>query len=266
MIKTAIMGVAGRMGGRILSLLMEEEGVKVIGATERKGHSVMGRDAGMITGGEGIGVLVSDRIEEAAFDADVIVDFTAPIATLANAEYASKTGKAMVIGTTGFSEDEKKKVESLARGFPCVMSPNMSIGVNVMFEVAKRLAQSLGDEFDVEIIEAHHRLKADSPSGTALKLGEIVAESLGRDFKKVARFERYGRIGERGKDEIGIQTIRGGDVVGEHTLIFCGIGERLEFTHRALSRDNFARGAIRALKWVVGKPPGIYTMKDVLGI
>src|SRR5579884_3823769 len=242
MIKTAIIGVAGRMGGRILSLLREEEGVKVIGATERKGHSVMGRDAGMVAGGEGIGVLVSDRIEEAAFDADVIVDFTAPVATLANAEYASKTGKAMVIGTTGFSEDEKKKVESLARGFPCVMSPNMSIGVNVMFEVAKRLAQSLGDEFDVEIIEAHHRLKADSPSGTAL------------------------RLGERGKDEIGIQTIRGGDIVGEHTLIFCGIGERLEFAHRALSRDNFARGAIRALKWVVGKPPGIYTMKDVLGI
>jgi 4-hydroxy-tetrahydrodipicolinate reductase len=145
------------------------------------------------------------------------------------------------------------------------MSPNMSIGVNVMFEVAKKLAEFLGHEFDVEIIEAHHRFKADSPSGTALKLGEVVAEALGRDFKKVARFERYGRIGERGKEEIGIQAIRGGDIIGEHTLIFCGVGERVEFTHRALSRDNFARGAIRALKWVVGKPPGIYTMKDVLG-
>lgn len=266
MIKVAITGVAGRMGRRILSLLREEQGIKIIGATERKDHSVMGRDAGVVAGGEQIGVLVSDRIEEAAFDADVIVDFTAPVATLAHAEYASKTGKAMVIGTTGFSEDEKKKLESLAKRFPCVMSPNMSIGVSVMFEVAKKLAQSLGDEFDVEIIEAHHRFKADSPSGTALKLGEIVAEALGRDFKKVSRFERYGRIGERGKDEIGIQTIRGGDIVGEHTLIFCGIGERVELAHRALSRDNFARGAIRALKWVVGRPPGIYTMKDVLGI
>jgi 4-hydroxy-tetrahydrodipicolinate reductase len=266
MIKTAIAGVAGRMGGRILSLIREEEGIKIMGATERPGHPVIGKDAGVCAGGEQIGILVSDRIEEAAFDADVVVDFTAPVAALANAEYASKTGKAMVIGTTGFSEDEKKKLESLAKDFPSVMSPNMSIGVNVMFEVAKMLAEFLGHGFDVEIIEAHHRFKADSPSGTALKLGEVVAEALGRDFKKVARFERYGRIGERGKEEIGIQTIRGGDVVGEHTLIFYGVGERVEFIHRALSRDNFARGAIRALKWVVGKPPGIYTMKDVLGI
>ncbi len=266
MIKTTITGVAGRMGGRILSLLMEEEGIEIIGAIERERHPVVGKDAGVVAGGEQIGVLVSDRIEQAASDADVVVDFTAPGPTLGNAEYASKTGKAMVIGTTGFSEDEKKKIESLAKGFPCVISPNMSIGVNVMFEVASKLAQFLGDEFDVEIVEAHHRFKPDSPSGTALKLGEVVAEALARDFKEVARFERYGRIGERRKDEIGIQTIRGGDIVGEHTLMFCGIGERVEFTHRALSRDNFARGAIRALKWVVGKPPGIYTMRDVLGI
>lgn len=266
MIKIAITGVGGRMGGRILSLLREEDGIEIAGATEKEGHPVIGKDAGVVAGGERIGVLVSDRIEEAAFDADVVVDFTSPVATLANAEYASKTGRAMVIGTTGFSEDEKKKLEGLVKGFPCVMSTNMSIGVNVMFEVAKRLAQFLGDEFDVEIVEAHHRFKADSPSGTALKLGEVVAEALGRDFRKVARFERYGRIGERGRDEIGIQTIRGGDIVGEHTLIFCGIGEMVELTHRAFSRDNFARGAIRALKWVVGKPPGIYTMKDVLGI
>lgn len=266
MIKTAITGVAGRMGGRILSLLREEEGIKIVGATEREEHSVIGKDAGVVAGGEQIGVLVFHGIEEAAFNADVLVDFTVPGATLSNAEYASKTGKAMVIGTTGFSDDEKKQLEGLAKGFSCVLSPNMSIGVNVMFEVARKLAQSLGDEFDVEIVEAHHRFKVDSPSATALKLGEVVAEALGRDFKKAVRFERYGRIGERRKDEIGIQTIRGGDIVGEHTLIFCGIGERVEFIHRALNRDNFARGAIRALKWVVGKPPGIYTMKDVLGI
>jgi 4-hydroxy-tetrahydrodipicolinate reductase len=266
MIKVAIAGVAGRMGGRILSLIREEDGIKIVGAVEREGHPSVGKDAGAVVGGAEIKVLVSDRIEEAAACADAIVDFTTPGATLRHAEYASETGKSMVIGTTGFSEDEKKVLERFAWSFPCVMSPNMSIGVNVMFEVAKRIAVSLGDEFDVEIIEAHHRHKADSPSGTALRLGEVVAEALGRDFKKVGRFERYGRIGERKKDEIGIQTIRGGDIIGEHTLIFCGIGERIEFTHRALSRDNFAKGAIRALNWVVGKPPGIYTMKDVLGI
>ena len=149
MIKTAITGVAGRMGGRILSLLMEEEGIKIMGAIEREGHPVVGKDVGVVAGGGQIGVLVSDGIEEAAFDADVVVDFTVPGATLSNAEYASKTGKAMVIGTTGFSEDEKKQIEGLAKGFPCVMSPNMSIGVNVMFEVASKLAQFLGDEFDV---------------------------------------------------------------------------------------------------------------------
>jgi len=266
MIKVAITGVAGRMGGRILSLLREEDGIKIVGATEKEGHSSIGKDAGIVTGGMEIGIKVLDRIELGAIDADVIIDFTAPSATLTHALYASKKGKAMVVGTTGFLEEERKRFEKLTKEFPCVISPNMSIGVNVMFEVSKMIAGYLGTEFDVEIIEAHHKHKADSPSGTALRLGEAIAEALGRDFKKVARFERHGRIGERGKEEIGIQAIRGGDIIGDHTVIFCGTGERIEFTHRALSRDNFAMGAIRALKWVVGKPPGIYTMKDVLGI
>jgi 4-hydroxy-tetrahydrodipicolinate reductase len=266
MIKVAIAGVAGRMGGKILLLLQEENVIEIVGTMEKEGHRVVGKDAGMFVGGMEIGVRVSDRIEEAASKADAIIDFTTPSATLAHAEYASKKNKAMVIGTTGFSRQEQKRLEELAKGFPCVMSPNMSIGVNVMFEVAKRLAELLGDEFDIEIIEAHHRYKADSPSGTALRLGEVVAEALRRDFKEVGRFERHGRIGERKKEEIGIQTIRGGDIIGEHTVIFCGVGERMELTHRATNRDNFARGSIRALKWVVGRPPGIYTMKDVLGI
>jgi dihydrodipicolinate reductase len=266
MIKVAVAGVAGRMGVRILSLLQNEDGVSVTGATEKEGHPALGKDVGIIAGLKELGVRVSDKIDTAAEGADAIIDFTIPISTLGNAEYASRTGKSMVIGTTGFSEEEKRRLEKLAEGFPCLMSPNMSIGVNVMFEVAKRIAEFLGDEFDVEIIEAHHRYKADSPSGTALRLGEEIADALGRDFKEAARFDRYGRIGERKKDEIGIQTVRGGDIVGEHTVMYCGVGERIELTHRALSRDNFARGAIRALKWVVGKPPGIYTMKDVLGI
>ena len=266
MIKVAITGVAGRMGGRILSLLQEEDGIKIVGATEKEGHSSIGKDIGNLAGGVKIGVQVSDRIEVAATNADAIIDFTTAAGTLSNAFYASKKGKAMVVGTTGFLEEERKRFEKLTKEFPCVISPNMSIGVNVMFEVSKMIAGYLGTEFDVEIIEAHHKHKADSPSGTALRLGEAIAEALGRDFKKVARFERHGRIGERGKEEIGIQAIRGGDIIGDHTVIFCGTGERIEFTHRALSRDNFAMGAIRALKWVVGKPPGIYTMKDVLGI
>ncbi len=266
MVKVAIAGVAGRMGGRILLLIREEDGIEIVGTMEKEGHTAIGKDAGMVVVGMEIGIRVSDRIEEAASESDAIIDFTTPGATLAHAEYASKKGKAMVIGTTGFSQQEQKRLEELAKGFPCVISPNMSIGVNVMFDVAKRLAELLGDEFDIEIIEAHHRHKADSPSGTALRLGEVVAEALGRDFKEVGRFERYGRIGERKKEEIGIQTIRGGDIVGEHTVIFCGLGERIELTHRATNRDNFARGSIHALKWVVGKPPGIYAMKDVLGI
>jgi 4-hydroxy-tetrahydrodipicolinate reductase len=266
MIKVVVAGVSGRMGRRILSLLRDEGEIKVVGATERGGHSILGKDVGMVMGLGELKVHVTDRIDEAAAGADAIIDFTTPDSTLSNAEYASNTRKGMVIGTTGFSEEEKGRLEGLAENFPCVLSPNMSIGVNVMFEVAKRIAELLGDGFDIEIIEAHHRHKADSPSGTALRLGEAVAEATRRNFKEVARFERYGRIGERKRDEIGIQTVRGGDIVGEHTVMYCGIGERIELTHRALNRDNFARGAIRALKWIVGKPPGIYTMKDVLGI
>jgi 4-hydroxy-tetrahydrodipicolinate reductase len=266
MIRVAVTGVAGRMGGRILSLLLQEDGIEIVGATEAEGNPALGKDAGIVAGMRGINILLSDKIEEAASTADAIVDFTTPSATLKNAEYASETGKAMVIGTTGFKEEEQKRITELAESFPCVISPNMSIGVNVMFDIAKKLAAFLGNEFDVEIIETHHKHKIDCPSGTALRLGEVVAEALGRDFKKVARFERYGQIGERKKEEIGIQTIRGGDVVGEHTVIFLGAGEKIELTHKASNRDNFAKGAIRAIKWVVGKPPGVYTMKDVLRI
>ena len=266
MIKVAITGVAGRMGGRIFSLLQLEEGIEVIGVTEKKGHPDLGKDAGVVLGSGKLNLLISDSIESAAGDADAVIDFTSPGATLEHAQYASRNGKPMVIGTTGLSQDERSKIEKLARSFPCVISPNMSVGINVLFEVSKRVAAYLGDEFDVEITEAHHRHKVDSPSGTAIRLGEEIAEALGRDFKGVARFGRYGQTGERKKEEIGIQAVRGGDIIGEHTVFFFGTGERIELTHRATSRDNFARGAIRAVKWVVGKPPGIYTMKDVLGI
>lgn len=266
MIKVAVAGVTGRMGSRILSLLIDDIDCEVVGATEYKGHPSIGKDAGLAANIGDLRIPISGNMEEAAKQADVIVDFTLPEATIEHARFASKSGKAMVIGTTGFSNDEKTALLSLTSEFPCILAPNMSIGVNVMFEVAKRLASLLGDEYDVEIVEAHHKHKVDAPSGTALKLAEVIAHSLGRDLDEVGRYERYGKIGERPEAEIGIQTLRGGDVVGEHTAFFFGHGERIELTHRATNRDNFARGAIRAVKWIAGKSPGLYDMNDVLGI
>jgi len=266
MIKVSIMGVAGRMGQTILRLLNNENDVHIVGATEIVGHPEIGSDIGILSGQGELGISISDNVEDACVNAEVIVDFTAPSSTLNNARYAASNGKAMVVGTTGFTEEEKKELSQLAQKFPCVFSPNMSIGVNVMFEATKKLAEILGDDYDVEIIEAHHKHKVDAPSGTALRLGESAAEGLGRDFNKVARYERHGAIGERKEKEIGMQTIRAGDIVGEHTVMFCGGGERIELTHRAMSRDNFAKGVVRAVKWIPGKSAGIYTMKEVLGI
>ena len=266
MIKVSIMGVSGRMGRAIYRLLDAEDDIQIAGATEIEGHPDMGKDIGLVAGEEEIGVLITSSVEEACSSADVIVDFTTPLSTLNNANFASANDKAMVIGTTGFDDNQKKELEELSSKFPCVFSPNMSIGVNVMFEATKKLAEILGDDFDVEIIEAHHKHKVDAPSGTALRLGEAAAEGLARDFNSVARFERHGAIGERKENEIGMQTIRAGDIVGEHTVMFCGSGERIELTHRAMSRDNFAKGVVRAVKWIPGKPSGIYTMKEVLGI
>ena len=266
MVKVAVTGAAGRMGRRIIHFLSQDDGITIVGASEAPGHPDIGRDAGTVSGNGEIGVLISSDTEEAFADAQVIVDFTSPSATLVNADYARTHAKSMVIGTTGFTQDERLKLTELTRDFPCVFAPNMSIGVNVMFEITKNLASVLGDDYDIEVVEAHHNLKEDSPSGTALRLGEAAAEGLGWDFQSVSRFERHGRIGKRGEKEIGLQSIRGGDTVGEHTVMFFGDGERLEITHRATNRDNFAKGAVRAVKWIDGKPPGLYTMKDVLGL
>lgn len=266
MIKVSITGVSGRMGSSIYRLLTSEDNIEIVGATEIEGHTDMGKDIGLVAGEAEIGVPITSKIEDTNRDADVIVDFTTPASTLSNARFAQANDIAMVIGTTGFDEYQKKELEKLASGFPCVFSPNMSIGVNVMFEATKKLAEILGDDYDVEIIEAHHKHKVDAPSGTALRLGEAAAEGLARDFNSVARFERHGAIGERKEKEIGMQTIRAGDIVGEHTVMFCGSGERIELTHRAMSRDNFAKGVVRAVKWIPGKPAGIYTMKEVLGV
>lgn len=264
-IKVAVVGVCGRMGMSVASLAGSDGDIELVGATEAAGHVSVGRDLGDIVAGTGPGVSVSDSISEAARDADVIIDFTVPEATLAHAEYSVRSGKSMVIGTTGFEPGQREELLGLLRRIPCVFSPNMSVGINVLFEISRQVASHLGESYDAEIFEAHHRGKADSPSGTAIALAEAVAAGLGSELEDVAKYERHGRIGARGKGEIGIQTLRGGDVVGDHTVMFLGDGERVELTHRATSRENFSAGAIRAAKWIPGKPPGIYAMRDVLG-
>jgi len=196
----------------------------------------------------------------------VIINFTNPEASIESLEFAKEIGSAIVIGTTGLSPEQMNRIKELSKGVRCVFSPNMSVGVNVMFKIVQEVAQVLGPEYDIEIFEAHHRMKKDSPSGTAAKLGELVSKAIGRDFGQVGVYGRKGMVGERTKEEIGMQVIRAGDIVGEHTVLFGGIGERLEVIHRAHSRDNFARGAVRAAFWVVSQPNGLYDMQDVLGL
>lgn len=264
-IKVAVAGVCGRMGMSITSLLAGDAEIKLVGTAETPGHPSVGRGLGDLVAGAGPGVSVSDSIEEAARSADVIIDFTVPEATLAHAEYSVRNGKSMVVGTTGFTPEQREELLGLLRQIPCVFAPNMSVGVTVLFEISRQVASYFGDSYDAEIFEIHHGGKADSPSGTGIALAEAVAAGLGSELKDVARYERHGRIGARGKGEIGIQTLRGGDVVGDHTVMFLGDGERMELTHRATSRENFSAGAIRAAKWIPGKPPGVYAMRDVLG-
>lgn len=264
-IKVAVVGVCGRMGMSVASLAGADGDIELVGATEAVGHVSVGRGLGDFVAGAGPGVSVSGGIEEAARDADVIIDFTVPEATLAHAEYSLRNGKSMVIGTTGFEPEQREELLRLLRRIPCVLSPNMSVGINVLFEISRQVASRLGEGYDAEILEAHHRGKADSPSGTAIALAEAVAAGLGSKLEDVAKYERHGRIGARGKGEIGLQTLRGGDVVGDHTVMFLGDGERVELSHRATSRENFSAGAIRAAKWIPGKPPGVYAMRDVLG-
>jgi len=196
----------------------------------------------------------------------VVIDFTNAAASLRHLEVAAAKRIAMVVGSTGFLPEQLKQAREFCSVIPCVLTPNMSMGVNVLFKVTADVARQLGNGFDVEIIEAHHRFKKDAPSGTALKLAQIVAEALERDLDQTGVYARHGLIGERSDAEIGLQTLRGGDIVGEHTVLFAGMGERLELTHRAHSRDNFARGALRAAQWVVQQAPGLYDMQNVLGI
>ena len=266
MIKIAVTGAAGRMGGRIITLLTEADGLEVAGAIEMAGHARLGDDAGYVAGCGDLGVAITDSLEKALANADVLIDFTWPEVTLANAEVCARLGKAMVVGTTGLSPEQRDAISLVAEKTPVVFAPNMSVGVNVCFKLLKDMAKTLGDGFDVEIVELHHNKKKDSPSGTAVRMGEIVADALGRDYNQVANYHREGMCGERSQEEIGMQTVRGGDIIGEHTVYFIGMGERIELTHRAMSRDMFARGAVRAAGWLGGKGVGLYDMQDVLGL
>jgi len=266
MTKIVVTGAAGRMGGRIISLVVEADNLQLVGAVEMTGHRKIGQDAGYVAACGDLGVRITDSLPKALEQADLLIDFTFPQVSLRNAAICADLGKAMVIGSTGFNPQERAELEVFAQRAPIVFAPNMSVGVNVCFKLLKDLARTLGEEFDVEIVELHHNKKKDSPSGTAVRMGEVVAEALGRDYNQVANYHRQGMCGERTSEEIGMQTVRGGDIVGEHTVYFIGMVERIELTHRAMSRDMFARGAIRAAQWLGGKQPGLYDMQAVLGL
>lgn len=255
--KVAIAGAGGRMGQALVEAVLADRELQLVAALDAAGSAALGRTAGPVTVGADL---------EALAAADVLVDFTRPEGTLAHLAACLGRGKAMVIGTTGFSEAQKARIAQAAQRIPVALSPNFAIGVNVVFRLAQTAAKALGDAYDVEIVEAHHRHKVDAPSGTALLLGELVAKALGRDLAQVATHGREGDTGERPAKAIGFHSIRGGDIVGEHTVIFAGAGERVEVSVRSQSRMTYAAGALRAAKWLQGRGPGLYDMFDVLGL
>ena len=266
MIKVIVAGAAGRMGSRLVALIKESGALTLVGAIEGKGHHSLGEDAGEAAGVGKIGLPITHDLSALLDRGEVVIDFSAPEATLGHLHSVAEHRRAMVIGTTGLNAAQLDEVKLLARKVPCVFSPNMSVGVNLIYKVISEMAKTLGDDYDIEVIEAHHRLKKDAPSGTALKIAEVLARAMNRDLDQVGVYARKGLIGERKKQEIGIQTIRAGDIVGDHTIVFGGMGERIEVTHRASSRDTFARGALRGARWVVKQPPGLYDMMDVLDL
>jgi len=266
MVKAIVSGAAGRMGGRIIHMMEGVQGITLAGALEQPGHAAVGKDVGEVAGLPKKGIVVSGSLSEVLPQGDVLIEFTHPEPTLAHLKVVAEAGKAMVIGTTGLNPTQVGELKWLAEKTRVVFAPNMSVGVNLMFKVVEMIAGVLTEGYDVEIVEAHHRMKKDAPSGTALKLAQVTAQAMARDLNKVGVYARHGIIGERTDQEIGIQTVRAGDITGEHTVIFGGIGERLEVIHRAHNRDNFAKGAVRAALWIVDQEPGLYDMQDVLGL
>jgi len=258
-------GAAGRMGSRIVAL-HREAGLRLAAALEAPGHRALGRDAGEVAGAGVLGVPLTADAAAAITRDRVLIEFSVPEASLEHLRLVARAGARAVIGTTGFSAAQREEIATLARQAAILVAPNMSVAVTLAFSLLRTMAKALGDDYDVEITEVHHRYKKDAPSGTAVRMAEIVAEALGRDLRKVGVYGREGLPGERSGKEIGVMSLRSGDVVGEHTVSFGTLGERLELTHRAHSRDTFARGALRAVRWIAGRGPGLYSMHDVLGI
>jgi len=264
MIKTAISGAGGRMGRALVRAVSENENTVLGSANEHSKSDALTLDAGKLAGVGKLGIKIDTELEPANFE--VLIDFTRPKPCLEHLAICQKHEKCMVIGTTGFSDDERRLIQNAAKTIPVVLAPNMSIGVNLSFKLLELAAKIMGESTDIEIIESHHRHKVDAPSGTALAMGEIVAKTLGRNLEDCAVYGREGITSEREKKTIGFATIRAGDIVGEHTVMFADVGERVEISHKASSRMTFAKGAVRAVNWLVNQPPGLYDMQDVLGL
>src|SRR5690606_20836255 len=264
-LRIAVTGAGGRMGRTLIEAITNAPNCTLTAAFERPGSTLLGADAGELAGIGRNGVIVGADLAQAVDQFDVLIDFSVPAATLANARECGRRGRNMVIGTTGFTPEQKAELLQSVQSVGVVMASNFSTGVNLCFKLLDLAARVLGDDADIEIVEAHHRHKIDAPSGTALSMGEVVANALGRDLREVAVYGREGQTGARARDTIGFATVRGGDIVGDHTVMFCADGERVEITHKASSRLSFARGAVRAATWLPTQPPGLYDMQDVLG-
>jgi 4-hydroxy-tetrahydrodipicolinate reductase len=264
-VQIAISGVSGRMGRALLEAVAADADCALRAAIDRAGSPLVGQDAGAAWGAAS-GVRVTDHPASALQGAHALIDFTRPEATFGYLDACAAAGVPMVIGTTGFDEAGRERIAAVAQRIPVVFAPNMSVGVNLLMKLAELAAQVLEDGYDIEIIEAHHRHKVDAPSGTALGLGQAVARAINRDLASCAVYGREGVTGERDPKTIGFATVRGGDIVGDHTLLFAGVGERVELTHKASSRATFAQGALRAAKWLQGRAPGLYDMRDVLNL
>lgn len=266
MVRIAIAGAAGRMGRNLVKATLLNQNAQMGAGSDRPGSSLVGVDIGELCNEDKLDITLVEDLSQAIEDFDVLVDFTAPVSTLANIELCKAHDKKIVIGTTGFSEQEKLLIDEAAEQIPVIMAPNYSVGVNLVFKLLEKAAKVMGDYCDIEVVEAHHRHKVDAPSGTAIGMGEAIADAMGNKLSDVAVYAREGITGERTKDEIGFATIRAGDIVGEHTAMFADIGERVEITHKATDRMTFANGAVKAAVWLNDKKSGFYTMTDVLGL
>ena len=264
MIRVIINGACGRMGRLIIQGVSQQADMELVGAIEFPEHPQIGSDAGVVAGIGDIGVPITGELEDILHNADVVIEFSKPEATIEHLRQVVNADKAMIIATTGYDPDELATVQELASQIRCVMAPNMSLGVNVMIQALELIAKALGDDYDIEVIEAHHNHKADSPSGTALRLAETVAAALDRDLDEVGVYGRHGIVGARPKKQIGIHAVRGGDIAGDHTVLFATEGEQLSVVHRAHSPEAFAKGALRAARWVVDAPKGLHDISEVL--